>query len=199
MKQRGGRGRTDRRYGGPSGGRGRAPIRGGDRRYERPGDGDRRQTTDRQAIAEGPTDPRICRKCGERVLDMRYHLERVHPRGGRGRDDKPRVDPRTEQRLRETSALLEEARELVFKEPLGAIARIERAQEALSFLTGASGPRPEGTGTSASVKPAAPAATSSVGQHADSASTRPRRHFMTSELRRPKAGSPEVGGEPDES
>ena len=90
-------------------------------------------------------DPRVCRMCGKKVLDMKYHLEKDHPR--RATEDKdrervPRLDPQAEAALRELSSLLTDAREVVFKEPLRAIALLDRANEWATWLQDRSKVRP---------------------------------------------------------
>lgn len=76
-----------------------------------------------------PSDPRVCRHCGERVLDMKYHLGKAHPRPSRDRPADILLDPGTEDALRQIAGLLEVIRELVFKEPLQATGMIDQARQ----------------------------------------------------------------------
>jgi len=93
-----------------------------------------------EAGSTRPADPRICRVCGERVLDMKYHVQREHPRG---RDDvQVHLDDGTADALREMSSLLDEAKDSVFKEPLRAIALIERGREWIAWTRDRTKSRP---------------------------------------------------------
>jgi hypothetical protein len=129
----------------------------------------RARTTRRPAEGTGapagapprPSDPRICRQCGERVLDMKYHLAHAHPRPSpRERARTPQLDPTTLEALRQVISGLEEVRELVFKEPMRAIVLVDRAREALTWLRDPSkGPPP--------FRPAEPPARPSTGKRVE--------------------------------
>ncbi len=94
------------------------------------------------AAPRPPADPRVCRICGAKVLDIRYHLEHVHPRTPASRA--ARLDPGAEDALREVTSLLEEARELVFKEPVRAMALVDRARAWVLWTRDRTKPRPGG-------------------------------------------------------
>jgi hypothetical protein len=97
------------------------------------------------------TDACICRICGERVLDMKYHLGRVHPRPSKGRPEPVQLDHGTEEALRELAGLLEDVRENVFKEPIYATSLIDRAREWVQWAKdrSRSTPPPRGRGARA--------------------------------------------------
>jgi hypothetical protein len=115
---------------------------------ERPARGLRRERArpvveqDPKGTAAPPADPRLCRICGERVLDMKYHLQRVHPRPEAGGHRDIRLDGGTLDALREMAGLLEEAKESVFKEPLTAMHLIDRAREWIAWTKDRSNQRP---------------------------------------------------------
>jgi hypothetical protein len=141
------------------------------RRHSRPRDG----APDRPPhVGPGgaPSDPRVCRICGERALDMKYHLSHAHP--FRGRPSGPRLDTRTEEALREVSSILDEVRENVFKEPLRATHLIDRARDTLKWLRDPSQARPPS-------RPPAPPAEGDTGG---------KRHLM-----RPKPKGPRTDSE----
>ena len=91
---------------------------------------------------EATKDPRICRVCGERVLDMKYHLGKAHPRSAAGRPTAIRLDPGSEEALRTLSGLLEEMRDNVFKEPLRTTQIIDRARQWVAWARDRTQPRP---------------------------------------------------------
>ena len=110
-----------------------------------------------------PSDPRVCRLCGERVIDMKYHLGKMHPRPSRDRRPAITLDHGTQDALQQLSGLLEQARELVFKEPLRATSLIDQARQWLEWTRDLSRAQP------APRSGAAPAAGPSAGS---------KRHLM---------------------
>jgi hypothetical protein len=101
-----------------------------------------------------PSDPRVCRHCGERVLDMKYHLAHVHPRPSpRERARQPHLDPATSDALGQVVSTLEEARELVFKEPVRAIALVDRAREVIAWMRDPTKGEPPGRPAAAPPRP----------------------------------------------
>jgi hypothetical protein len=85
----------------------------------------------------------VCRHCGERVLDMKYHLEHAHPRPVRGAPQPP-SDPGVVEALQQMASLLEQARDEVFKEPVRAMSLLDRCRDWVAHLRDPSKPRPGG-------------------------------------------------------
>jgi len=135
-------GRPGRRFRGPAGSEGEAPAR--------------------------PADPRVCRHCGERVLDMKYHLQHAHPRPGRGGAPQPPADPAVRDALQQMASLLEQARDEVFKEPMRAMGLIDRCRDWVAHLRDPSKPRPGGT-------PAGSAPRGPTGRRVDMRGARPKK------------------------
>lgn len=129
-----------------------------------------------EKLDSAPADPRICRICGERALDMKYHLQRVHPRGANGPGTRQRIslNPAANDAVREMLALLSEARDGVFAEPLRTTNLIDRAREWLGWLQDRSKPHPAGRLPSTSFG----AASSDKASSGDKASSAPRRRVM---------------------
>lgn len=120
--------------------------------------------------AEAParsTDPRVCRHCGERVLDMKYHLQHAHPRPARGAPQPP-SDPAVKEALQQMASLLEQARDEVFKEPMRAMGLIDRCRDWVAHLRDPSKPRPGG-------RPATGAARAPAGKRVDMRNARPKK------------------------